>query len=68
LDNIITILEWPTPKNLTELKGFLGLYTYYRWYVKGFSQLTTPLTEFMKKGAFSWFGEANEIFNRLKNL
>jgi len=68
LDKIQSILEWPTPKNLTELKGCLGLCTYYKWYVKGFSQLTRPLTDLTKKGAFSWSGEAQEIFERLEKV
>ena len=37
LEKIRAILDWPTPKNVTELRGFLGLYTYYRRYVSGFS-------------------------------
>ena len=37
LKKIRAILDWPTPKNVTELKGFLGLCTYYRRYVSGFS-------------------------------
>ena len=53
LEKIREILDWPTPKNVTELKGFLGLCTYYKRYVSGFSQLTAPLTNLTKKGAFS---------------
>ena len=37
MEKIQAILDWPTPKTMTELKGFLGLCTYYRRYVKGFS-------------------------------
>jgi hypothetical protein len=36
-ENIYTILDWPTPMNITELRGFLGICTYYRRFVKGFS-------------------------------
>jgi hypothetical protein len=36
-EKIKAILDWPTPKNLTELKGFFGLCSYYRRFVKGFS-------------------------------
>jgi hypothetical protein len=57
-EKIKEIIEWPTPRNLTELKIFLGLCTYYMKFVKGFSQLTTPLTDLTKKGAFSWTHEA----------
>ena len=54
MEKIRAILDWPTPKNVTELKGFLGLCTYYRRFTKGFSQLAAPLTDLTKKGAFSW--------------
>ena len=37
LEKIRAILDWPTPKNVTELKDFLGLCTYYRRYVSVFS-------------------------------
>lgn len=29
--------DWPIPKNRTDLKGFLGLASYYRHFVKGFA-------------------------------
>ena len=48
------ISNWPNPINVTELKRFLGLCTYYRRYVSGFSQMTAPLTDLTKKGAFIW--------------
>ena len=53
MEKIRATLDWPTPKNITELKGFLGLCTYYKRYVKGFSQLSTTLIDIKKKGAFN---------------
>ena len=41
-EKIQAILEWLTPKNVIELRSFLGLCTYYRRFVRGFSQLTAP--------------------------
>lgn len=29
--------EWPKPLNVTELRGFMGIYTYYWKLMKGFS-------------------------------
>ena len=29
MENIISILDWTSPKNLTELRGLIGLCTYY---------------------------------------
>ena len=54
MEKIRATLDWLAPKNVTKLKGFLGLCTYYRRYVKGFSQFAPPLTDLTKKGAFSW--------------
>jgi hypothetical protein len=33
---IRAIVEWPTAKTLIELRGFLGICTYYRKFIKGF--------------------------------
>jgi hypothetical protein len=67
-EKIRVIIEWPTPKNVTELKSFLGLCTYYRKFVKGFSQLTAPLTDLTKKGAFVWIEEAQDTFEKMKQV
>jgi hypothetical protein len=67
-EKIRAIIEWPTPKNVTELKSFLGLCTYYRKFVKGFSQLTVPLTNLTKKGDFVWIEEAQETFKKMKQV
>ena len=48
-EKIKSIMEWPTPKTLTELRGFLGICMYYRKFVKGFSQLCAPLIDLTKK-------------------
>ena len=50
MENIRAILDWPTPKVVAELKGFLGLCTYYRRYVNKFSQFSTTLTDLTNKG------------------
>jgi hypothetical protein len=67
-ENIQVIVEWPTPKTLTELSGFLGICSYYRRFVKGFSQLCAPLTDLTKKGAFRWSEEAQATFDRMKKV
>ena len=68
LEKIRAILGWPTPKNVTELRGFLGLCTYYRRYVSGFSQMTAPLTDLTKNGAFSWSEAAQQTFEKMKEV
>jgi ribonuclease HI len=65
-EKIQAILDWPPSKSLSELRGFFGLCSYYRRFVKGFSQLSAPLTDLTKKGAFQWNKEAQLTFDKLK--
>jgi hypothetical protein len=67
-EKIQAIMEWPTPKTLTKLRGFLGMCTYYRKFVKGFSQLCAPLTNLTKKGAFKWDEEAQIMMDKMKEV
>ena len=54
---IKAITEWKPPTNITDLRAFLGLANYYRRYIQGFSQITLPLTQMLKKGAKVEMGE-----------
>lgn len=41
---IEAIRDWPRPTLVIEVKSFIGLVGYYRWFVKRLSTITTPLT------------------------
>jgi len=45
-DKISWMLNWPTPKNLKEVKGFLGVCGWYRRFIKDFAETTCPSTPF----------------------
>ena len=66
-DKVKAIKTWPSPRNLTELRAFMGTCGYYRRFVKDFSTIAAPLFALMKKGVtWEWTDECEEVFEGLK--
>ena len=64
-----SIHQWPPPSNVTALKQFLGLASYYRRYIKGFADIAAPLHHLTKKSAsFSWTKDCDQAFSLLKSM
>jgi len=47
------VLNWNQPKNVSEIRSFLGLAGYYRRYIEGFSKIVKPTFLCWKKGKSS---------------
>jgi len=61
------ILKVPVPKNVTELKSFLGLVTYYGKFIPNLSTLVAPLNRLLRKGSkFVWNNDCQNSFAALK--
>nr|GEY05289.1 hypothetical protein [Tanacetum cinerariifolium] len=58
--------QWLTLTNLKQLKGFLGLTSYYRRFVKTYALISYPLTQLLKKNGFKWSETAQATFDQLK--
>jgi len=62
-----TIADWPEPKNVKEVMSFLGLCNYYRRFIKGYSAISVPITNLLRKDReFEWNTEINDAFWQLK--
>ncbi len=63
------VTNWPTPKNKRELRGFLGLCSYYHKFIKSFANIAGPLHRLTEKETeFVWTVQCNEAFLKLKQL
>ena len=49
------IRDWPSPKNFTELRSFLGLANFYRRFVSNFSHISWPLNQSLRGGTQAKF-------------
>ena len=50
LVKIKAVMNWKPPRNVTEVRSFLGLAGYYQRFVQGFSIITSSLTRLLRKG------------------
>nr|KYP45909.1 hypothetical protein KK1_032523 [Cajanus cajan] len=67
LDKIQAILDWPAPRSLSALRGFLGLIGFYRRFVKHYAAIATPLTDLHKCQHFTWTAVAQIAFTTLQS-
>ncbi|XP_012477541.2 uncharacterized protein LOC105793161 [Gossypium raimondii] len=66
---ISAIVNWEPPKNVSEVRSFLGLAGYYRRFVKGFSMIASPMTKLLQKNVkFEWIDKCQQSFEKLKAL
>ena len=64
---IEAVLKWETPTNVSEIRSFLGLASYYRRFVEGFSILAGPITKVLRKDVkFHWDNHCQKAFEELK--
>ena len=66
-DNIEKIKNMKIPTNVKEVRAVLGLCSYYRKFIAGFSKIAKPLNELLKKDIkFEWTQKQQDAFEELK--
>ncbi|UYV78461.1 hypothetical protein LAZ67_16001479 [Cordylochernes scorpioides] len=67
-DKIKAVSQFPIPKNLQQLRSFLGLSSYYRRFIKNYADIARPLNSLLSKGTkFQWNTDQERAFQKLKN-
>lgn len=63
------ILDWPPPSDKKGMQCFIGFTNFNRKLIKGFLDITTPITQLTKKhDRFRWTEEAQSAFDKLEGL
>lgn len=67
-ENIESVLNYPIPRNVKEVQRFIGLASYFRRFIPGFSVVAKPLYDIIKKNATFMFGASEgRAVEALKN-
>uniref|UniRef100_A0A0A9X504 RNA-directed DNA polymerase n=2 Tax=Lygus hesperus TaxID=30085 RepID=A0A0A9X504_LYGHE len=66
---IDAILKAPIPKNVSEVKAFVGMINYHGRFIKNLSIILAPLYDLLKKNTpFQWSKECDRSFQKLKKI
>ena len=66
-EKLKVIEEWPVPKNIHELRSFIGMCSYYRRFIAKFAVIAGSLHDLTKKKVkFQWTLKEHNAFMTLK--
>ena len=61
------VKNWPIPRNVRDVRAFLGFANFYRRFVKDFAALARPLNDLTRKNfAFAWGTHEQAAFDTLR--
>ena len=63
------IQNWPKPENVSDVRSFLGIASYYRKFIPSFSEISFPLNQLTRKNTkFIWNSRCENSFHQLKHV
>lgn len=66
-EGIDAVFNFPLPKNVREVRGFIGLCSYFRKFIEKFSLISKPLYDLLRKNVSFEFSEKElKAFEELK--
>ena len=68
-EKIEKVKNYPISTNLTELCAALGLFSYYRKFIKDFSRIARPMNALLKKDIpYIWTEKQQTAFDQLRQM
>lgn len=65
---IQTVMEYPTPKSVKQVKRFVGMAGFYSKFIPNYAAMASPLNKFKCKGEkFKWTEEHGKAFDSIKS-
>lgn len=65
---VASVQDWPVPKNVHDVRSFLGLVNYFRKFIKDFASLAVPMTNLTRaKHPWDWSERCEQSFLALKH-
>jgi hypothetical protein len=68
LQKIEVMNNYPNPKTLKILRGFLGLTGYCKNFIRNYGKIASPIKTFHKNNSFTWNDAIERAFQDLKNI
>lgn len=66
-EKVTAILAIPPPKTVSEVRRIIGVCSWYRRFIPGFSNLTDPITRLLRKNCkFGWTSDCADAFSKIK--
>jgi hypothetical protein len=61
------VQTWQVPKNVHNVRSFLGLVSYFRKFIEHYAEIGVPLTDLRRKSwRWDWTGRCQDAFELLK--
>ena len=68
-EKVRAIVDQPALINQTQIKSFLGMISFFRNHIQGFSTIATPMINLLaKETPYVWGPEQQQAFERLKQV
>ena len=68
-DTVSPIMQFPTPVNVSKVRQFLGLVSWYRRFIPDFATIAAPLTLLLRENqSWVWGEEQQDAFEKIRFL